>query len=183
MRCPTKRTNALTTLVKTVLLSKSLWKSADGSVVCAPGKGGEYEREDAKTAVHLKDWCRQRAADIPARMDIKEIHDKLKARYQMPQDEWPSSLCSQFLGFKSQGGIDLRANKFTLLQQAHTVIPMKRHWVYPLAGSFRPCLSYIAETYLALCDGPGKFFHPPLLPGELPSDGATKASEQGSLHA
>jgi len=44
----------------------------------------------------------------------KEIFDSPKARYQVPQDEPLSSLCSQFHGFKLYGGIDL--NKITLLR-------------------------------------------------------------------
>jgi len=41
-------------LIKTVLLSKGLWKHANGSAVCALGQAEEYEREDAKVAAYLK---------------------------------------------------------------------------------------------------------------------------------
>jgi len=104
-------------LMKTVLLSKNLWKYTDNSVVCVPGKAEEHEREDAKAAAYLKIVAGSKQLTYPRGLTSrKAILDKLKARYHVLQDKWLLSLCSQFHGFKSQGGIDLDANKLTLLQ-------------------------------------------------------------------
>jgi len=69
-------------LIKTVLLSKGLWKYTDGSVVCAPGKADEYEREDAKAAAYLKIVAgSEQLAYLRGLTSSKAILDKLKARY------------------------------------------------------------------------------------------------------
>ncbi|KYG40255.1 hypothetical protein M433DRAFT_9040 [Acidomyces richmondensis BFW] len=69
-------------LVKTVLLSKGLWKYTDSSVVCALGKAEEHEREDARAAAYLKIVAgSEQLTYLRGLTSSKAILDKLKARY------------------------------------------------------------------------------------------------------
>ena len=64
-------------------------------MACAPGKNEEYEREDAKAAAYLKIVAgSEELTYLRGLKSSKVILDKLKARYQVLQDERLSSLFS-----------------------------------------------------------------------------------------
>ncbi|KYG40198.1 hypothetical protein M433DRAFT_160797 [Acidomyces richmondensis BFW] len=69
-------------LVKTVLLSKGLWKYTNSSVVCVLGKAEEHEREDTRAAAYLKIVAGSEQLTYLRGLTLsKAILDKLKARY------------------------------------------------------------------------------------------------------
>ena len=104
-------------LVKTVLLSKGLWKYASGTETSRPGKAEDFEQEDAKATAYLKIAAGgQHLAYLRGLTSSKAVLDKLTTRYRVPQDERLSVLCNEFHGFTAQGGIDMSANKLTQLQ-------------------------------------------------------------------
>ena len=90
-------------LVKTVLLSKGLWKYARGSVTSTPSKAEEIEPEDAKATAYLKIAAgSQHLAYLRGLTSSKAVLDKLTASYRVSQDERLSVLCSEFHGFTAQ---------------------------------------------------------------------------------